>query len=401
MTPDQKQALDMRDRGCSRSEIAEAMGKSKQAVKSLLWRGRKWREAPKGIINGSSAIGADTPASAVWTKTHKDGSITYSVLHSKDKDEDEDGIINGLIESLLEYTPLDERLFAPRINHGDNGEHLAIVDIADIHFGKLCEMNETNNKYNLDAARHRAVEGTRSLLRDASGIGIGRILFVLGNDILHTDNGKTTTKNTPQDTDGTFFSAWKAAEYASIDAIGQCAAVANTDLLHCMSNHDWRSGWALSQTVAAAMRGHSRVRASDYNMSERHRKFYGFENNAFMLTHGDGSKEESLYGHFVQEARNLVANCDNLYALLHHIHHKITNRRGVDVFQCERDHNGMTAIMTGAPQPQRSHVGIEYVRSPSPPDGWHDRNGYLNRQGVECFIYHPHDGQKHRLTEWF
>lgn len=44
---------------------------------------------------------------------------------------------------------------------------------------------------------------------------------------------------------------------------------------------------------------------------------------------------------------------------------------------------------------------IEYVRSPSAPDGWHDRNGYLNRQAVEAFVHSPHDGQKKRFTEWF
>jgi hypothetical protein len=320
-------------------------------------------------------------------------------MHSNDKEDD--NLIDQFIENLAEYKPLDEKLFAPRVNLGAKGECLAVVDLADVHFGKLCETTETNHKYNIDVARHRATEGTRALLKDASGVGIGRILFVMGNDILHTENGKSTTSGTPQDTDGNYFTAWKAAEYSSIDAIGQCAAVADTDLLHCMSNHDWRSGWALSQTIAASMRDHSMVRATGYNLSERHRKFYGFENNALLLTHGDGTKEEKLYGHFVQEAKELVSNCQNLYALLHHVHHKISKRRGVDVFQSEKDHNGMTAIVTGAPRPQGVHVGIEYVRSPSPPDGWHDRNGYLNRQGVECFIYHPHDGQKHRITEWF
>lgn len=399
MTPKQKQAADLRSDGNSRSEIADIMGISVEGVKSLLKRARKWQSSPSALTQAASAIGADTAAKVVWTKTHPDGTVTHSVMHTSDSDDE--SILDQFTESLAEYKPLDRALFAPRVNHGVKGEYLAVVDLADVHFGKLCETSETGYKYNVDVARHRAVEGTRALLKDASGIGIARVLFVMGNDILHTENGKTTTSNTPQDTDGTYFTAWKAAEYASIDAIAQCAAVADTDLLHCMSNHDWRSGWALSQTIAAAMRGHSGVNASEYNMSERHRKFYGFENNALLLTHGDGTKEEKLYGHFVQEAKELVANCDNLYALLHHMHHKMAKRRGVDVFQSEKDHNGMTAIMTGAPRPESAHVGIEYVRSPSPPDGWHHRNGYMNRQGVECFLYHPHDGQKHRLTEWF
>jgi len=399
MTTDQKTALDLRAQGFTRAQIAEKMGKSEQAVKSLIRRGRKWVDSPSALTSGASAVGADTPASVVWTKTHPDGTVTHSVMHAKEKDSDR--LVTEFLDNLEEYKPLDQSLFSPRVSLGAKGDHLAVVDLADVHFGKLCETTEVNQKYNIEAARHRTIEGTRALLKDASGVGIARILFVMGNDIIHTEDGRGTTSGTPQDSDGTFFTAWKAAEYASIDAIGQCASVADTDLIHCMSNHDWRSGWMLSQSIAAAMRGHSGVRASDYNLSERHRKYYGFENNAFLLTHGDGTKEEKIAGHFMQEAKSLVSQCRNFYALLHHMHHKMTKRRGVDVFQSEKDHNGMSVVVSGAPRVEGAGVGIEYVRSPSPPDGWHDRNGYLNRQGVECFIYHPHDGQKHRLTEWF
>jgi hypothetical protein len=73
----------------------------------------------------------------------------------------------------------------------------------------------------------------------------------------------------------------------------------------------------------------------------------------------------------------------------------------VDVFVTEKDHTGLTAIMAGSASPEGAALLIEYVRSQSPPDGWHDRNGYVNRQGVECFMYHPDDGQKARFTEWF
>ena len=235
----------------------------------------------------------------------------------------------------------------------------------------------------------------------ASGFGVGRILFVMGNDILHTDNGTTTTSGTPQDTDGSMFQMWSDAHAAIIDSIKICAGVANVDLLHCMSNHDWRLGWTLSQAIGAGFADWPTVKATEYNLSERHRKYYGYGNNAFLLTHGDGTKEEKLYGHFAQEARGLMSKCKNLYALLHHVHHKIRKRRGVDVFQTEKDHNGLTAIMTGSNNVEGAHVDVEYVRSPSPPDGWHDRNGYTNRQGVECFLYHPHDGLKARFTEWF
>lgn len=397
MTPDQKQALTLREQGLSRAEIAASMGKSETAVKSLLERARRWVEAPTALTAGAAAIGADTPAGVVWTKTHKDGSTTHSVMHVTEKKSDAD-FASDLVSALQSYKPI---LAAPAVNVGAKGDHLLVVDLADVHFGKLCVPEETNNTYGIDEARHRVVEGTRGLLRKASGLGVARILFVCGNDILNSDDGRATTSGTAQDASASYFQAFRAAQHACIDAITECASVAPVDMIHCMSNHDWRSGWALSQTIAAHARHIEGVRATDYNMSERHRKFYGYERNGLLLTHGDGTKEEKLHGHFMQEARHMLPHWDHLYALLHHVHHKTVKRRGVDVFQSEKDHIGITAVVSGSPRPEGVHVGIEYVRSPSPPDGWHDRNGYVNRQAVECFAYHPVDGQDTRYTEWF
>jgi len=354
-------------------------------------------DSPSALTAGAQAIGADTPGKVVWTKTHPDGTVTHSVMHVNEIPKEE--FVDVITDSLSEYKPLDRTLFAPRINRDAKGDKLLILDLADVHFGKLCTMEETGHKYNVDVARHRVIEGTRALLKEADGIA--RILFVMGNDILHTDNGKTTTSGTPQDSDGSYFTAWRAAQHASIDAIAECAAVAETDLLHCMSNHDWRSGWALSQTIGAAMSGHENVRATPYNLSERHRKYYGYGRNGFMLTHADGAKEESLTSLFLKEARGMISKTDLLYAILHHFHHKKRSRRGLDVFMSEKDHTAFTQINMGAVAVEGTDMQAEYVRSPSPPDGWHDRNGYVNRQAVEAFIHCPNDGQKGRLTEWF
>lgn len=388
--------------GLSLREIARQKGRAFSGVHAAFLRAEKRMALDPYVAEGLADYGVENldGVSGGWL-IKKDGEGGRLSLQFRTKDNEQQSFADLVRDSLADYKPLDRKLYAPRVNLGAAGEHLLVVDLADVHFGKLCTAGETGHKYNVEIARHRAVEGTRALLQGASGYGVGRVLFVMGNDILHTDNGKTTTSGTPQDTDGTFFTAWRAAQHATIDAINECADVAETDLLHCMSNHDWRSGWALSQTIAAEYRGNTRVRATDYNLSEIHRKFYGYERNAFMFTHGDGTKEEKLYGHFATEARHLLSTCTNLYAFLHHVHHKIAKRRGVDVFQGEKDHNGMTAIMTGAPRPEGVHLNIEYVRSPSPPDGWHDRNGYTNRQGVEAFMHHPHEGQKVRLTEWF
>lgn len=307
-----------------------------------------------------------------------------------------DMVQNAISESLKDDPP--EYECRPK----DGGENLMVMDLSDVHFLKLCVESETGYTYSRDVARHRVREGVKALLGMAKPFEVGRILFVLGNDILHTDNSRnTTTSGTPQDTDGTIFQGFSDAKSALVGAIEECAKVAQVDLIHIPSNHDWLLGWTLSQCLGAWFKDHPNVNASDYALSERHRKYYRYGSNLIGLSHGDGAKEEKLYGLMVKESRSHVGECPNLYWILHHVHHKDRKRRGVDVFVTEKDHNGMTAHHFGSHATEGDGVQIEYVRSPSPPDGWHDRNGFVNRQAVECFIFHPYDGQKVRLTEWF
>jgi hypothetical protein len=356
------------------------------------------------IKSASQALGLNdtTNAPFFWAKSHEpdEHGLTYSMMVRNPACGNEAIAFTDIVrDSLEDYKPLDRKLFAPRININKKGDKLLVLDLADVHFGKLCTTEETGHKYNIEVARHRVIEGTRALLRRSDDIG--RILFVMGNDILHTEDGKASTAGTPQDSDGSYFTAWRAAQHASNDAIAECAAVADVDLIHCMSNHDWRSGWALSQTISAAMSGHKGVRATPYNMSEKHLKFYGYGRNGLMLTHGDGAKEEALTSLFLRQGKHLVNKCDLLYAYLHHFHHKKRKRRGIDVFESEKDHTAFTQINTGAARVEGGDMMAEYVRSPSDPDGWHDRNGYINRQAVEAFMHCPHEGQKDRFTEWF
>lgn len=402
MTPEQQQieCVNLRSEGLNNTEIGDRLGLSRHAVRRRLKSYDKRSRLDPELVSRLDDMGVSDLAGlhSGWIISKDENGGGASLYFQLGKDEPT-AFVDLVSDALSEYKPLNREMFAPRINTGAKGDKLMVLDLADVHFGKLATVEETGGKYGIDVARHRVIEGTRELLRRADDVG--RVLFVMGNDILHTDNGKSTTAGTPQDTDGTYFQAYRAAQHASIDAIAECAAVAEVDLLHCMSNHDWRSGWALSQTIAAAMKGHEGVRATPYNMSEKHLKFYGYGRNGLLLTHGDGAKEESLTSLFLKQGKNLVAECDLLYAYLHHFHHKIRKRRGIDVFQSERDHTAFTQVSMGATRVEGDGMQAEYIRSPSAPDGWHDRNGYVSRQAVEAFLHCPHNGQKDRLTEWF
>ncbi|RUX60161.1 hypothetical protein [Mesorhizobium sp. M7A.F.Ca.CA.002.12.1.1] len=382
------------------SEIGRLMGCSKETVGRALNKILDYHHPE--ILEAAMAGGIEDPRnlSHFW-KIVKDGEGNGYSLFVKNPQSGKDMSVFDLMREAVSEAPRPKLLLPPRISQ-PYGEHLMVIDLADVHFLKLCVQSETGHVYNREVARHRVIEGTRALIRMAQPMGVGRILFVLGNDILHVDNSRTTTTSgTYQDSDGTIFQGFKDAASALEVAIREASQVADVDLIHCMSNHDWLLGWTLSQTVAARLRDNPNVRGTEYNLSEAHRKYYRFERNLFGLTHADGAKEEKLYGLMVKEARQHISECLNLYWLLHHLHHKIRKTRGEFEFLREKDHNGMTAHITGHTMTEGHNLNIEYVRSPSAPDGWHDRNGYVNRQAVECFIHHPTLGQRARFTEWF
>lgn len=391
------------------TEIGRLTGVHRDTVKRVLDKANApsvdWRNPqtyPAEIEEAAAAGGIEDPRnlSHFWKITKDELGNGYSLFVKNPKSGEKVSIFDMVREAVAEAPAQEEINLEPRNDQG--GEHLLVIDLADVHFLKLCVQSETGNTYNREVATHRVIEGTKSLLRMAKPWGIGRVLFVMGNDILHVDGPRTsTTSGTYQDSDGTIFQGFKDAKSALEIAILEATKIADVDLIHCMSNHDWLMGWALTQAVAARLAHNPRVRATDYNISEAHRKYYRFEKNLFGLTHGDGAKEEKLYGAMVKEAREHISECPNLYWLLHHVHHKMRKTRGEFEMLREKDHNGMTAHISGTPMIEGHHLNIEYVRSPSAPDGWHDRNAYLNRQGVECFVFHPTIGQRARFTEWF
>jgi len=382
------------------ARIAKIQGIARSSV-----RNRILNHAAPEILEAAKAGGISNPQnlSHFWKIGKDENGNGYSLFVKNPIAGGDDISLTELVKEAIEegYSSKPPKYQKRKLDV--KGENLLVVDLADVHFMKLCIKTETGFEYNREVARHRVIEGTKALLKMAKPMGISRILFVMGNDILHVDNArKSTTSETPQDTDGSVFQGFKDAHRAIVDAIELCAKVADVDLIHCMSNHDWTYGWMLSQTVAAHLRSHPNVNTSAYSLSEAHRKYYRFQNNLFGLTHGDGAKEEKLYGLMVTEAQKHISECSNRYWLLHHVHHKDRKTRdGNKPFFREKDHNGMTAIISGNGLIESEALNIEHVRSPSPPDGWHDRNGYVNRQGVECFLFHPYDGQKARFTEWF
>lgn len=290
----------------------------------------------------------------------------------------------------------------PQLDRGPvQGNNLLVVDPADVHIGKLCVKSEVGVTYNSEIAVKRMVHGARALVRKALPHGISRIVLVLGNDIMHADTWHgATTAGTKQDVDGLWHQWFTDARDAYVQLIQELAEVADVHLVYCPSNHDWQTGFYLAQTIAAWFHNHPQVHCPAYYMSPIHRKYFVYEQGLLGFTHGDGAKESDLPNLMQLEAREFWSATKHAYWYTHHLHHKRRLRVGLTREMLEEDKTGVTIIASSTP-PEIGSTTIELVRSPSAPDGWHHRNGYVNAQAVECFLHGPDGGQFARFTEYF
>lgn len=278
-------------------------------------------------------------------------------------------LAEDLIEDMKGYSPKYPVIKRSKSKSG----HLLVIDPADIHIGKLATAEESGQEYNPEIAMKRVLEGVQGILDKTSGFEIDKIVFVAGNDILHTDNTRrTTTSNTPQDTVGMWYQNFAMAKDLYVKVLEMLIPVADVHYMHCPSNHDYMSGLYLSDVISAWFKDNSNI---TFDVSPSHRKYFTYGGNLIGLTHGDGAKMANLPLLMANESKDW-SSATSRYIFTHHVHHKHS-----------KDFPGCT---------------VESLRSPSGTDSWHHRNGFQHApKAVEGFLFDKENGQIARITHLF
>lgn len=327
----------------------------------------KTKKHAPALIEECQRVGLDVDdVSAFWYKGKH-----YSILSSKKKDEfNYEDFKSDLISEISKWSPSYTKVTRDKCRD----PHCLVFSPADIHIGKLSSSFETGEEYNQQIAVQRVREGLHGIIRKANGFDIDKIIFIAGNDILHTDTPRrTTTSGTPQDTDGMWYDNFVTAKKLLVEVIETLMSVADVEVYYCPSNHDYMSGFMLMDSISAWFRNCSNV---SFNGDMSHRKYAVYGNNLIGMTHMDGAKKEDLPLLMAHEAPAWWAECKHRYIYGHHVHHKTSK--------------------------DFMSVCVETLRSPSGTDSWHFRNGYVySPKAVEAFIHHHEHGQIARLTHLF
>lgn len=331
-----------------------------------------------------------------WYKTHR-----ASIFIRRKDFVSYDAIREEAIKEMQKHAPKYKYPKLPKLQSST----LQVIPRADDHFGKFSSVEETGMEYNLKIARKRAEEGASKMLAMGNALNPQSFAVILGNDVLHIDNHRhATTGGTNQDTDGSIFTMFDQAKASYIALIERLAVMGDVYLFFVPSNHDWISSRFLADSIGSWFYKNPRVHLGGdmwWNLKTRHRKYMVFGENLIMFSHGDGAKEKDLHWHLASEAKEAWSKTTFRYIYLGHVHHKDRKAQGHGVQKLEKDHTGFTVINASGGRKPQQEVYIEYVRSQSATDGWHDRNGYTSMSAVESFIHHPTDGQIARFTHFF
>ena len=304
------------------------------------------------------------------------GEFRFSIVTKEDITANETDIlktVSSFIENHSPHYPSIKRKI--KLNN-----HLLVINPADIHIGKYANHLETGDGYNVEIACERVLEGLQGLIDKSKGFEVDRVLFCIGNDILHIDNVyNTTTAGTNQDVDGKWWEHFEIALALYVKCVEILREIAPVDVIHSMSNHDYQSGFHLAHALKSWFRNDSEV---TFDISVAHRKYYQYGKNLIGLEHGDGAKMANLPLTMAQERPLLWSETTHRYWYLHHLHHKVKHK-----WLDAKDFIGVT---------------VEYMRSPSGTDSWHSRKGYVGvPRAVEGFLHQKDSGQVARLVHYF
>jgi hypothetical protein len=332
---------------------------------------KRFNEDYQGVFDATDSLDIDNiNVKHLWVK-NKQASIFVKNPNFIEKEiANVNQLRDDLIQDLQQYAPK-----FPKLERIENKEsYLLVIDPADIHIGKLCSAFESGETYNNQVAVQRVLQGVTGILQKVSSFNIDKILFIGGNDILHTDNpSRTTTSGTPQDTDGMWHSNFLIAKQLYVDVLEILLGVADVHFTFNPSNHDYTNGFFLAQVIETYFKDCKNI---TFDTTIAHRKGFQYYNNLIGTTHGDGAKQMDLPLLMAVEFPIEWSKTKHRYIYTHHVHHKTS-----------KDYAGIT---------------IESLRSPSGTDSWHHRNGYQHApKAVEGFLHCKINGQIMRLTHLF
>ncbi len=275
--------------------------------------------------------------------------------------------LRPIMAAIEERPPLPD---VPKLQlHDPDFPYVAVVGLSDLHHGKYSDAGEAGEEYNREITRKRLFQATQSALEKLVVFGAPeKFILPIGSDFLQSDNdSNTTTRGTPQDSDGTPAEMFVTGCQLMEDYVEMLRQVAPVQLVLMSGNHDRMLGLAVFLTLEALYRDANDVQVlKDYTC----RQYVSYGSNLIGFVHGDGVKKTGdLAGHMAREVPIDWGACEHKTIYTGHLHYEKVE---VDV---------------------AFGVTRRQLPSLSGPDRWHHRSGYVGApKSLPLFIHDRDEG---------
>jgi hypothetical protein len=270
--------------------------------------------------------------------------------------------IEKLKADLKAETPFKKTKFSKKEQCGNMLE----ITVPDAHFGKMAWSKETGyQSYDTPIAAAMFLRALDTLIESAKAKDYDKILFVVGNDLLNSDNEQgTTTKGTAVSTDGRYQKTFITVRRTITEAIKRLKEIAPVHVVMISGNHDDLGVWHLGDSLECAFANDEDV---EIDNEPKYRKYVRYGKVLLMFTHGDKGKREDYPLLMATEKSKDFG--ETKYREVHtgHIHQtKLQEWHG---------------------------VRVRILPSLSPPDAWHSENGFTGQQrNAEAYVWNYERG---------
>ena len=245
--------------------------------------------------------------------------------------------------------------------------NLLEIDIADHHFGKLAWAAETGNQnYDTKIATKLFKKAFQTILTRVSALTFDEIWFVVGNDLLNSDNAQgTTTRGTVVATDARYQKTFSIVRQVMTECIETLRPLAKkVKVIMVSGNHDQLSVWHLGDSLECFFNQYNDV---EIDNTPKYYKYHRFGQVMIMYTHGDKGKRKNYPLMMATEQPEMFGNTKFREVHTGHRH----------TLEVEEQHG----------------IRVRTMSALCPADSWHAENGYVgNLRAAEAFIWNKDEG---------
>lgn len=302
--------------------------------------------------------------SQYWSKLRPDGKFTSSILASliKPSDISPIDVLKILNNYKSSYVPISR---VEKLSDVDPSKVCLFIDITDFHLDKRDLEEKTPEGKKLLYIKTL----TNTLKRCYNSYNIDKIAFILGSDMLHTDNilGQTT-KGTPQE----YTLRWNESFEMAFDIYCESIQLMkqfcnNLDIILVCGNHARTKEFYLAFALEKYF---DKDKSIKFDCSPEPRKLYTYGNTFIGLHHGN-TRVTDLPLVFSKQFNKEWGNCKFHEIKIGDKHHYM-----------EKDYSG---------------VLIKQLPALTGDDSWHNDHNYVNQ--VKASICSVYDFEKGRVAD--